>query len=115
LSLNAINRLQQYSFPGNVRELKNILKHAVVMSENNILDEIIPEMANNEEGHTPEWSPLSEGEVPSLAEQLNIFEKSILEHAIKQYKTTRKMAEFLKTSQSRIARMLKKHQLSTRS
>lgn len=115
LSLNAINRLQQYSFPGNVRELKNILKHAVVMSENNILDEIIPEMVNNEEGQKPELSPLSEGEVPSLAEQLNIFEKSILEHAIRQYKTTRKMAEFLKTSQSRIARMLKKHQLSTRS
>jgi PAS domain S-box-containing protein len=115
LSLNAINRLQQYSFPGNVRELKNILKHAVVMSENNILDEIIPEMVNNEGGQKPELSPLSEGEVPSLAEQLNIFEKSILEHAIGQYKTTRKIAEFLKTSQSRIARMLKKHRLSTRS
>jgi TyrR family helix-turn-helix protein len=58
-------------------------------------------------------SPLSAGQAPGLAEQLNTFEKSILEHAIRQYKTTRKMAEFLKTSQSRIARMLKKHQLST--
>ena len=113
LSLNAINRLQQYSFPGNVRELKNILKHAVVLSENNLLDEIIPEMVNNEGGQTPEVSPLSAGQAPGLAEQLNTFEKSILEHAIRQYKTTRKMAEFLKTSQSRIARMLKKHQLST--
>jgi len=114
LSLNAINRLQQYSFPGNVRELKNILKHAVVLSENNLLDAIIPEMANNEGGQTPEVSPLRAGQEPGLAEQLNTLEKSILEHAIRQYKTTRKMAEFLKTSQSRIARMLKKHQLSTR-
>jgi PAS domain S-box-containing protein len=114
LSLNAINRLQQYSFPGNVRELKNILKHAVVMSENNLLDELIPEMVNADEGQTPEVSPLSEDKVPSLTEQLNTVEKSILEHALSQYKTTRKMAEFLKTSQSRIARMLKKHQLSTR-
>ena len=114
LSLNAINRLQQYSFPGNVRELKNILKHAVVMSENNLLDELIPEMVNADEGQTPDVSPLSEDKVPSLSEQLNTFEKSILEHALRQYKTTRKMAEFLKTSQSRIARMLKKHQLSTR-
>lgn len=113
LSLNAINRLQQYSFPGNVRELKNILKHAVVMSENNLLDELIPEMVSNEEGQRPEMSPLSAGQVPGLTEQLNSFEKSILEHAISQFKTTRKMAEFLKTSQSRIARMLKKHQLST--
>ena len=115
LSLNAINRLQQYSFPGNVRELKNILKHAVVMSENNLLDELIPEMVSIEEGQRPEVSPLGAGQVPGLTEQLNSYEKSILEHAISQYKTTRKMAEFLKTSQSRIARMLKKHQLSTRS
>jgi len=114
LSLNAINRLQQYSFPGNVRELKNILKHAVVMSENNLLDELIPEMVSIEEGQRPEVSPLGAGQVPGLTEQLNSYEKSILEHAISQYKTTRKMAEFLKTSQSRIARMLKKHQLSTR-
>jgi len=42
-------------------------------------------------------------------------ERSILEHAMRRCKTTRKMAEYLKTSQSRIARMLKKHQLSTRS
>lgn len=115
LSLNAINRLQQYLFPGNVRELKNILKHAVVMSEKNILDAIIPEMVNSEEGQPPGWPPLNEGETPGLAEQMCVFEKSILEHAIRQYKTTRKMAEHLKTSQSRVARMLKKHQLSTRS
>ena len=79
-----------------------------------MLDEIIPEMINSEEGQQSELSSLNEGEALSLAEQLRIFEKSILEHAIRQYKTTRKMAEFLKTSQSRIARMLKKHQLTTR-
>ena len=32
---------QQYPLAGNVCELKNILKHAVVMSEKNILDAII--------------------------------------------------------------------------
>jgi PAS domain S-box-containing protein/TyrR family helix-turn-helix protein len=114
LSLGAINKLQQYSFPGNVRELKNILKHAVVMSENTVLDDIIPESVNTEQGHGKEMSPLTGMQSPGLSEQLNSFEKSILEHAIRKYKTTRQMAKVLKTSQSRIARMLKKHQLSTR-
>jgi PAS domain S-box-containing protein/TyrR family helix-turn-helix protein len=114
LSLGAINKLQQYSFPGNVRELKNILKHAVVMSENTVLDDIIPESVNTEQGHGKEMSPLTGMQPPGLSEQLNSFEKSILEHAIRKYKTTRQMAKVLKTSQSRIARMLKKHQLSTR-
>jgi PAS domain S-box-containing protein/TyrR family helix-turn-helix protein len=115
LSLGAINKLQQYAFPGNVRELKNILKHAVVMSENTVLDDIIPESVNTEEGQGKEMSPLTGSQPPGLSEQLNSFEKSILEHAVRKYKTTRQMAKVLKTSQSRIARMLKKHQLSTRS
>ncbi len=115
LSLSAINKLQQYAFPGNVRELKNILKHAVVMSENTVLDDIIPESVNTEEGQGKEVSPLTGRQPPGLSEQLNAFEKSILEHAIRKYKTTRQMAKGLNTSQSRIARMLKKHQLSTRS
>ena len=114
LSLSAINKLQQYAFPGNVRELKNILKHAVVMSENKVLDDIIPESVDTEEGQGKEVSPLTGRQPPDLSEQLNSFEKSILEHAIRKYKTTRQMAKGLNTSQSRIARMLKKHQLSTR-
>jgi transcriptional regulator of aromatic amino acid metabolism len=85
------------------------------MSETNLLDELIPEMVSNGERQPPEVSPLSGGQVTGLTEQLNSFEKSILEHALSQHKTTRKMAVFLKTSQSRITRMLKKHQLSTRS
>jgi len=115
LSLSAINKLQQYAFPGNVRELKNILKHAVVMSENAVLDDIIPEMVHAEEGQPQEVFPSIGGQPPGLSEQLNSSEKSILEHAIRRYKTTRHMAKALKTSQSKIARMLKKHQLTTRS
>ena len=114
LSLSAINKLQQYAFPGNVRELKNILKHAVVMSDNTVLDDIIPEMVNAEEVQPIEVFPSIGGQPPGLSEQLDSFEKSILEHAIRKYKTTRQIAKGLKTSQSKIARMLKKHHLSTR-
>jgi TyrR family helix-turn-helix protein len=84
------------------------------MSGNTVLDDIIPESVNTEQGHGKEMSPLTGMQPPGLSEQLNSFEKSILEHAIRKYKTTRQMAKVLKTSQSRIARMLKKHQLSTR-
>lgn len=112
LSLMAINKLQQYLFPGNVRELKNMLKHGVVMSESNILDEIIPDMTENGARQGAYLSPLSKSSSLSLTKQLSIFEKSILEHAIRRHNTTRKIADHLKTSQSRIVRMLKKHGLS---
>jgi DNA-binding NtrC family response regulator len=113
LSLNAINKLQKYSFPGNVRELKNILKHGVVMGEDNMLDDILTDVLESGENRGSHFSALNENRALTLEEQLRLFERSILEHALRRCKTTRKMAEYLKTSQSRIARMLKKHQLST--
>ena len=41
LSYSAIEMLQAYPFPGNVRELKNLVKKAVVLSEERNLDEFI--------------------------------------------------------------------------
>ena len=41
LSYSAIETLQAYPFPGNVRELKNLIKKAVVLSEDRNLDEFI--------------------------------------------------------------------------
>ena len=114
LSLNAINKLQKYPFPGNVRELKNILKHGVVMSEDELLDDVLPDMLESGERKNSHFSSLDKSRTLSLEQQLHLFERSILEHAMRRCKTTRKMAEYLKTSQSRIARMLKKHQLTTR-
>jgi len=38
ISPEAIEKFQTYPFPGNVRELKNIVKKGVVLSESNYLD-----------------------------------------------------------------------------
>jgi two-component system response regulator PilR (NtrC family) len=38
ISENAIKALQKYHFPGNVRELENILERAMTLSENNIIE-----------------------------------------------------------------------------
>ena len=35
ISPEALNRLQNHQFPGNVRELENIIQRAVVLTENN--------------------------------------------------------------------------------
>ena len=39
ISTNALMHLMNYSFPGNVRELENILEHAVAVTNQNILSE----------------------------------------------------------------------------
>jgi transcriptional regulator with PAS, ATPase and Fis domain len=112
LSLKAINRLQTYPFSGNVRELKNILKHGVVISEDPILDNIVPVATDGDADIENRGLPsLQTGEL-GLQELLDNYEKAILTHARERCQTTRKMAAYLKTSQSRIARMLKKHEPS---
>lgn len=35
---NLINTLKKYSFPGNVRELKNMIERAIILSDNNVLN-----------------------------------------------------------------------------
>jgi len=112
ISQRGFDLLQSYHFPGNIRELRNIIKKAVVISEDDILDEVI------EKNIRPHVQPTCEAfddedNVVNLSAQLLALEKSNLEHAISICKTTRKMANYLGTSQSAIIRKLKKHGLST--
>lgn len=112
LSLKAITHLQSHPFYGNVRELKNMLKNTVVLSESDILDEFIPDTVINREIHKSFSTYQNANHIPSLTEQLNNFEREILERAIMCCNSTRQMADYFKTSQSRIVRMLKKHDMS---
>ncbi len=56
ISEEAISRLQSYSFPGNVRELENILQRSLAMAENNSIQVVdLPEL-NPDAGEHPEAS-----------------------------------------------------------
>lgn len=112
LSPVAFEALTRYSFPGNVRELKNILKKAIVMGESTTIDDIVmssigvktaPEATNN----------LFAEDNRSLAEQIASLEFNLLRNAIKTEKTTRAIAAKLKISQPTVVRKLRDHGLVT--
>jgi PAS domain S-box-containing protein len=111
LSLKAVHSLQQYEFPGNVRELKNILKQGVVMHDEEVLDEILPPGRVSPKEYR--WPSIEDDAGLDLTELINNFEKSILDYAMGQCKSTREAAAYLSTSQSKISRLLKKHRMST--
>ena len=113
LSTRAIQSFQQYDFPGNVRELKNILKQGVVIHEGQLLDELVHQKMEPLAQEFGVGLFLEGSDMLNLTELINSFEKEILRHAIRTRKTTRNMAAYLNTSQSRIARLLKKHKLFT--
>ncbi len=54
LAEGVIEHLQQYSFPGNVRELENMVEQAVALASNGVitLDDILPETAPRQDSQT---------------------------------------------------------------
>ncbi|MBI6873184.1 sigma-54 interaction domain-containing protein [Clostridium aciditolerans] len=104
ISSNAYKVLSSYNWPGNIRELENIVERLVVTSNKNTIEENdifdifthIPKYV----GEVNEFIPLK------IATEE--FEKQILLKAIEKYKTTRKVADILKIDQSTVVKKLKK-------
>ncbi len=110
ISPDALKVLQAYPFPGNVRELKNILKKAVVMSENESVDEVIHQSLSADVGHCVTPS-INAQQGKGMTDQIFDVEKEILQNAMTRCKSTREMARYLKISQPTVVRKLKKHRL----
>jgi len=113
ISPTAMKMLLGYAFPGNIRELKNLVKKAVVMSEKPVLDESAFRIFGGSmcvEKNTPD-KPFKRQ--INLKAEIQKTEKKLLQTALQHCRSTREMAGYLKTSQPTIVRKLKKHNLCT--
>jgi PAS domain S-box-containing protein len=112
-SQKALELIETYDFPGNVRELKNLIKNAVVISETDVLENIMPHAGfhksfrREEKPHTVN----SRKEAKGLNEALRSFEREKMKEAVARSTTTRDAARYLGISQSTVTRKLKKHGL----
>ncbi len=108
-SPQALKVLLSYQFPGNIRELKNIINSAVLMSEKDVLEKSIVnailELKLEKDTLAIEYSEESQ----SLKNQLLSIEKTILAEAFSKYRSTREVAGRLNLSQSSVVRKLKHH------
>ncbi len=112
ISPETLKALQAYPFPGNVRELKNVLKTAVLMGEKDVVDDVvISGLGDRIEVPAAPRAALTEG--GSLPDEISSMEKQILEKALAQFKTTRELARQLGISQPTVVRKLKKYALSS--
>lgn len=112
ISSSVIEQLQNYAFPGNTRELKNIIENAVVLSDETDIDVFIQANINKKPAH-PELTATtisSTGPVDYTA-AMDEREKQLLIAAKQHCKTTREIAEFLHISQPSVVRKMRKHGL----
>ncbi|WDP90491.1 MAG: sigma 54-interacting transcriptional regulator [Desulfobacter sp.] len=98
--------LKSHTFPGNVRELINIIKEAVVMCDRRSLDEYLTNSLS------PACPPVSSESGPSgesLPEKLSALEHDLVAGAAARCATTREAAGMLGVSQPTVVRKLKKY------
>jgi len=114
VSPDTILKLQTYKFPGNVRELQNIIKNAVVLSEVDLLDEILADNIDlGPQKPAAAQRSMADMQYPmNLQDKLERMEEEILSDARARFRSTRQMAQNLGTSQSSVMRKINKYRLN---
>ncbi|MCP4156617.1 MAG: sigma-54-dependent Fis family transcriptional regulator [bacterium] len=100
ISKDALNMLVKYTYPGNIRELENIIERAVVLARSDVLTlQDLPVFIENEA--EDDWAMVPGDSVLSLPERLSIIEKKIISDTLKKvYFNQSKAAQELGISES---------------
>ena len=108
ISQDAMEILLKYPWPGNIRELQNIVERLIITSSDDVIteDDIFIFIKQAAEKNT---SPSAD---TSLSAALEKAEKEILQQALKTYGSTRAIARVLHISQPSVVRKLRKYGLS---
>lgn len=105
LSIECMEFFYKYNWPGNVRQLENIIERLVIMSEKqSIKTSDLPQIYFRDTFDSNE-SILPESYEVAIEE----YERKIVQEAYNRYKTSVKVAENLKLSQSKASRLIRKY------
>ncbi|MEH0022423.1 MAG: sigma 54-interacting transcriptional regulator [Desulfobacter sp.] len=103
ISDNAVNTLISYEWPGNIRQLKNIVERLVILSDRDHIrrDSVLGKTTNKPAIRPDENMPLKAA--------LQMVEKQIIQKAYEAHGTTVGVAKALNISQSSAARKVKQY------
>lgn len=110
IETGALRVLQEYPWPGNVRELENVIHRLVINSKATLItrQEIYHVLQLD---FCPSAFPEEANEKDTLADRVSVYEKQMIEEALKQVKNTREAAALLGISQSQLMRKKQKYKI----
>lgn len=111
LSTDILQFFQTYHWPGNIRELENMMERLIITSKSSEiqLTSLPPKML---QGNNVNKQIQHELQSVSLPDYLEHIEKQLVSEAREKYPSTRKAAQALGLTQSSFIRRLKKYNLS---
>lgn len=104
---DALNLLEVYSWPGNIRELQNMIERLAVSADHPALDADFVKQFLSFTSNFNKEKPVFNNVMP-LQEAQDYIEEQLILLAMKQYKTTTKAAKALGISQSSVSRKYQK-------
>ena len=106
-SEECIRCMIKYSWPGNIRELQNVVENLVIMTDSPKIEvDSLPEQFKVSDTQLPIDNYLQEGMDSSLKDTMRNIETQIILRAMEKYKNTREVATALGVNQSTIVRKL---------
>ena len=110
----AVRALMAYPFPGNIRELENVVEQSVVMAEGDLIDvaDLPPEVVGADAGDT--WSPASAdaaGVRPEHLPTLEEAERRLLEAGLRAFDSKVALARHLGIGRATLYRKLARYGL----
>ena len=103
LSREALGMLLEYSWPGNVREVSNVIERLIVVTPDNV---IFPHHLPLELCDGSRYESINSG--LSLKEHLEKVELLLIQSAVKRHGSARKAAPYLGVDASTITRKLRR-------
>lgn len=107
LTPDALNLLEAYTWPGNIRELQNIVERLVVTADDELIDASVVGQVLKLNEPMKKVKPIITNIMP-LQEAFEAVEEQLISQAMNLYKTTTKAAEALGISQSSVSRKYQK-------
>lgn len=112
LSCEARQRLHNYSWPGNIREMKHLVEHAYIFSGGDVItEEDVDDAMGNLDFETDSTTVILRDIMP-LKEAKHEVERQLVTQAYARYGSTYKAAEALKCDQSTVVKIMSRYDLS---
>lgn len=113
---DAVNYLKTCSWPGNIRELENVVQRLLITSKGetitalDVMRDLHTELFEKSDINYEDLL-INDGAAINLDEMVDNFEKNIIQHACEKYGSTRKAAKAIGISQTQLVRKKNKYNI----